>query len=259
MPSPFPGMDPFLEGQLWADFHGRFVPALGDALVPLIRPRYVALIEERVYLEHPPEDAVRIVRPDVSVATEARRPLSAASGAKPTPSVAVALAMPETVRERYLTLRLRDSRELITVVELLSPSNKRPHSDGRREYLSKRDAILQSGVHLVELDFLRGGGRVPMAGRLPDASYYVIVSRSPRRPMADVWPVQLSDRLPVIPIPLAEGDPDAVLDLQAVFSEVYDRAGYDYAVDYGREVEPGLGAGEAAWVRELRPGSARPD
>lgn len=254
MPSPFPGMDPFVEGQLWADFHGRFVPALGDALVPVLRPRYVALIEERVYVEHSLDESLRSVRPDISVVRASGRPSPSGSGVLPSPSVAVALAMPETLRERFLTVRLRESREVVAVVELLSPSNKRPGSDGRREYLSKRDAILQSGVHLVEVDLLRGGDRVPMAGRLPDASYYVIVSRASRRPIADVWPVQLAHPLPVIPIPLAEGDPDAVLDLQTVFQEVYDRAGYDYAINYRAEVEPALSSDEAEWVRSRAPG-----
>ena len=115
MPSPFPGMDPFIESQRWTSFHDRFIVSLGDALVPQVRPRYVVDVGERVYLE----------------------------------------------REIFLTLRDRASNEVVTVIEVLSPSNKRPGSDGRKEYLEKRNQVLMSTAHLIELDLLRGGERLP--------------------------------------------------------------------------------------------------
>ena len=115
--------------------------------------------------------------------------------------------------------------EVVTIIEVLSPANKRANSDGRREYLAKRAMILRSSAHLVEIDLLRGGERLPMAEPLPSVDYDVIVSRAPRRPMADVWPTTLRQPLPTVPIPLAGEDPEVPLDLQAIFHAVHERAG----------------------------------
>jgi len=134
---------------------------------------------------------------------------------------------------------------------VLSPDNKRAGSDGHREYLSKREAVLQSTAHLIELDLLRGGRRLPTIEPLPPADYYAFVCRAQHRPRAEVYAWTLRHRLPTIPVPLAADDPDVMLDLQAVFDTVYERAGYDYSLDYHRPVEPPLSDADAAWVREL--------
>jgi hypothetical protein len=257
MPSPFPGMDPFVEGPVWEDFHTRFMSALGDFLVPLVRPRYVVRIEERAYLEHSPERAAKWIRPDVAIAerpTE-RQPQERSGGTGTAVAVAavpvvMTLPMPEYEREHFLTIRERESMEVVTVIEVLSPTNKRPGSDGRREYLGKRETVLLGPAHLVELDLLRGGERLPTVEPLPPADYYAFVSRKPRRPEADVYRWSLRQRLPVINVPLAGNDPDVPLDLQAAFTTVYDRAGYDYSLDYRHPVEPPLSEGDAAWVQE---------
>src|SRR2546426_472289 len=82
------------------------------------------------------------------------------------------------------------------------------------KYVEKRERILASSVHLVEIDLLRGGERAPMAESFPAQPYFVLVHRADQRPMADVWPISLDQRLPIIPIPLADDDPDAQVDLQ---------------------------------------------
>src|SRR5262249_8635043 len=135
-------------------------------------------------------------------------------------------------------------------------TNKRAGSDGQREYLEKRTNVLLSATHLVELDLLRGGERLPTLKPLPPGEYFAFVCRAEQRPMADVYPWSLRQPLPTIPIPLTGSDPDVMLDLQTVFTTGYDRGGYDYALDYQALVEPPLGEADAAWVREVLEGAS---
>ena len=254
MPSPFPGMDPFIEGSTWDDFHPGFIVHLSDALVPLVRPRYVVRRQRRVYVEHHGKAEDRVLRPDVAVFAAQREPPFAEGGASsataPAP-VAVHLPMPQEEREAFLTIRHRQTMEVVTIVELLSPANKRLGSDGRREYLSKREEILASRTHLVELDLLRGGQRLPTVEPLPPADYYAFVCRNRPRYVAQVYPWTMRAALPRIPIPLAGDDPDVPVDLQQVFTATYDRAGYDYSLAYGQPIDPPLSEADAAWAAEI--------
>ena len=159
--------------------------------------------------------------------------------------------MPERRRELFLELRLRDGGRLVTVIEVLSPTNKRPGADGYREYRAKRDAVLLSDAHLVEIDLLRGGERLPMVDPLPAADYYAIVSHAARRPECSVWFWGLRDPLPRVRIPLLDPDPKVEIDLLRVFTSAYDRAGYAYSLRYDLEVAPPLDAADAQWAREL--------
>ncbi len=253
MPSPFPGMDPFLEGAEWEDFHATFNTVIREYLSPRLEPRYLVRIERRVYVEHTTDDRAPLRRADVAVfvaheTAQAWAPISAAVGVLS--PVECLLPMPEEHRETYLVIRLQDTREVVTVLETLSPGNKRPGSDGRREYLKKREEILESQTHLVELDLLRGGQRMPTATPLPSADYCAIVSRSQRRPRADAYVWTIRDPLPAIPIPLNKGDPDVMLDLQAVFTTVYDRARYGLSLDYAASLDPPLRQADGAWLQQ---------
>ncbi len=254
MASPFPGMDPYLEGQVWADFHTNCISEIQAVLVPQVRPRYVVRVEEHVYLEYVTDDAQpRVFRPDVVVAEAKASSDHAESvrGSVVTQPTEVLLPMEEELRHRHLEIRMRSTDELVTVIELLSPANKRLSSHGREDYLKKRDAVLRSPVHLVEIDLLRGGERLPMAGPLPTGDFYVIVSRAPRRPRGDARAIGLRQPLPTVAVPLGAGDDDALLDLRQVVTAVYDRAGYDYSVDYSSEPVPVLGNDDAAWARGM--------
>lgn len=251
MPSPFPGMDPYLEGQVWEEFHQLMINEIHSRLVPLVRPQFVVRMEQRIYLEHPSSEISRAIRPNVTLLRQPGLPTRMGSAVIDPPPLALPLALSEEHRESFLEVRMRDSGELITVIELLSPTNKRPGADGVREYLTKREWVLRSAAHLVELDLLRGGQRLPMARPLPHSDYFVILSRLRNRPMAAVWPFTMRDRMPRIPIPLADGDPDVPLDLGAAFNAVYDRAGYDYSLDYEHGVAPPLTEDEAIWVRDV--------
>jgi hypothetical protein len=219
MPSPFPGMDPFLEDQAWKDFHHEVISVIRESLTQRVVPRYVVRVDERVYVEHQPEERPGVIEPDV--------------------------------REAFLTVRLRETMDVATVIEVLSPTNKRAGSDGRKEYLKKREEVLLSSAHLVELDLLRGGARLPTNEPLPPGDYYALICRRRRRPRAEVYAWPLRHPLPTIPVPLTGEDPDVALDLQEVFTTVYDRAAYQYSIDYAAVVEPPLPEADAAWAREL--------
>lgn len=257
MPSPFPGMDPFLESQWWNDFHHRFIPELADTLSARIRPQYVTIIEEHVYLAHEAEDGNSVRIPDVSVLRSESGPHERSAdaelsneqtGTTVVPAVRT-LSMPELTREIYLTIRERQSLRVVTVVELLSPTNKQGR--GRREYLGKRAEILDSLSHLVEIDLLRGGIRLETTEPLPPGDHYALIGRQERLPEVDVYAWSLRQPLPRIPIPLAEDDSDVWLDLQKAFTAVYDRAGYDLLLDYEAEIRPALRGDDAEWVSNI--------
>jgi hypothetical protein len=249
-------MDPFIEGRLWRDFQHELLSVVREIMAPRLVPRYVTRIEERVYVDYTPEEPEHLIVPDISVAeAEKALPRVAGSGATAVAVVATpvlrSVPVPERQREAFLTVRERANMTVVTVIEVLSPTNKRAHSDGHREYLKKRGHVLLSPAHLVELDLLRGGERLPAREPLPPGDYYALVCREPRRPIAEVYAWTLRDPLPSIPIPLAEEDDDLVLDLQAVFTAVYDRAVYAYSLDYRSPIEPPLSEEDAVWAQQV--------
>jgi len=228
------------------------VPAMRDALVSQVRPEFVVTLEEHVYIcELPDEERLLRLRPDVSVLTS--------EGGKDRGASATVLAPPEYTlikpavdveRESYISIWDRHRRVLVCVIELLSPANKRPGPD-REAYVTKRDQLLHSQAHYVEIDLLRGWDRMP-AESIPACDYCIIVSRVEERPRAGVWPVKLRDRLPVIPVPLRAPHADAVIDLKDLLYRVYDAAGYeDYL--YESSPEPPLSTEDAAWAQQFLP------
>lgn len=254
MPSPFPGMNPYLEQEvIWHDFHERFLPAAATYLVPQIRPKYIVLIDENIYLHDIPSAERRpLGRPDLSVARGKSLASLSGSGALGVMEAPAQVLLPEEDVESlsYLKVLDRASRELITVVELLSPTNKRP-GDHRAQYLGKRAIVRQGPANLVEIDLLRGGKPFPAEER-PECVYSVLVSRPGRRPKADFWPIGLRDPLPTVPVPLRPDDGDARLDLQALLHRIYDESGYeDYL--YNHDPDPPLHGEDALWARSLIP------
>mgnify|MGYP001226931640 CR=1 FL=1 len=248
MPSPFPGMDPFIEALEWQDFHTTFNTVLRESLAPAVRPRYLVRVERRIYVEHAPEsDADSSVRiGDVAIVESGRDGglvgvATAASGTTVAPIVCEVPMLLEH-RESYLVIRERESSQVVTVIETLSPSNKRRGSDGRREYLAKREEVIRSQTHLVELDLLRSGDPMPLKGNVPTGDYRAVVSRASLRPRADVYAWPLWHPLPEIQIPLNPGDDDVPLNLQSAFETVYERAAYELSVDYNADLDPPLSA-----------------
>lgn len=239
-------MNPFLEQEdVWHDFHKSYLPRIRDHIAAQLADHYVVKIDEHIYI-HEPSAEQRVG--DVFVAT--RQPPASSSGLATAASGPAQVVLPAVDVEGVSFLEIRDRRDrrLVTVVELLSPSNKYQGPD-RDQYLAKRGKLLASAAHLVEIDLLRGP-RMRFAGPLPACDYYALVSRMQARPRADFWPIRLRDPLPVIPIPLREPDPDASLDLQAVLHDVYDAARYRTFI-YESPPQPALTAADDAWAREL--------
>ena len=253
MPSPFPGMNPYLEQEdVWHDFHERFIPVVAEMLLPQVRPRYIVRLDQQAYVHELPAEQRRLIgRPDVYVAQGSGVAQGIASSASATSPILGSVPVAVDVeKESYIQIQERQSREIITVIELISPSNKRAGED-RNAYLAKRQEFLGSTAHFVEIDLLRGGLRLPVNG-LPPTDYYALVSRRPARPQVELYPVRLRDRLPAVPIPLREPDADASLDLQAALDRVYDAAGYeDYM--YSRPPEPALAPPDATWAKQFLP------
>lgn len=250
MPSPFPGMNPYLERPgTWHGFHEAFFPFCQEALVPLVRPKYFVKIDEHVYLHELPAEERRLVgRFDVGIGptggSGGRR--AGAATAVATPSSATIPLAVDSESQSYLEIRTRDDDRLVTVIELLSPSNK---TSDRQEFMSKRLQFLRSQVNYVEIDLLRGGPRLPLtAVSLRD--YYVLLRRLGEENRAAVWTVSLRERLPVIPIPLLAPDADVTLDLQQLLHRIYDVGGYEDYI-YRHEPEPVLAAEDAAWAKEI--------
>ncbi len=253
MPSPFPGMNPYVEQDaFWQDFHLEFLPAIRARLVAQVRPKYIVMLDEHRYVQEISPKPRRLVgRADVSLAARHKARDEGAAGVEVLEAPAqVQIPVQNVRRVPFLEVRDRLGRELITVLELLSPANKRAGAD-REQYVAKREQLLQSAGHFVEIDLLRGGRPMPLKNR-PKCDYSVLVSRAEARPWAGFWPIRLRQRMPVIPIPLLPGDPDARIDLQEILDLVYDAAGYDDFIYAGRP-EPQLSSKDGAWARTFVP------
>lgn len=224
--------DPRLETSgLWPGFHNEFIVVLKEHLVRSLRPRYLAHIEERVYISwgEPPD---LLYRPDISLvrSDEAVRTVAQLAGRQVATPVIGLIGLRDEVRESYVVLRTLQG-ELVAIVELLSPNNKRPGHEGRQSYIVKRDKILASSVHLIEIDLLVQGERMPLASPWPAGERYTVVVRSTTPGVAEIYPMAADQPLPVIRFPLRAPDPDHPLDLQAVFEQTWTRGGYDLLVE----------------------------
>jgi hypothetical protein len=254
MPSPFPGMDPYLESpHLWPDVHHGLISQIQSQLNPSLRPHYVARVELRVYISDEDDPGREVLIPDVRV--EQGKP----KGSKKTKGEGVlAIAEPEIVtllldeeiKEARVEIKHVATGALVTVIEVLSPSNKVKGSRGRDSFMSKRREILGTDANWVEIDLLRGG--VPSVVRLRRSDYRILASRGgEERYRARYWRVGLRQPLPVIGIPLRAPDADVPLDLGLVLQAVYDRAAYDLSIDYHAEPDPRLSREDAAWADRL--------
>jgi Protein of unknown function (DUF4058) len=249
MGNPFPGMNPYLEqSEFWHQVHNRLIVAIADDLTPQIAPKYRVSIEERIYTSV--DDLLLLGIADVAVAkrstTDTGVILTTAKVAEPRK---VKVPMPEQVIERFLQVKGTQSREVVAVIEVLSPKNKRS-KEGRAIYESKRQKILASTTNFIEIDLLRQGEALPILGAT-DTDYRILVSRSNRRPDADLYSFDLPDPIPVFPVPLRLGEPEPVIDLQKLLNEIYERARFDLAIDYSQSLKPALPSEQEAWLREI--------
>jgi uncharacterized protein DUF4058 len=254
MPSPFPGMDPWIEDpEIWSDFHGDLAAEIRASLNGVISPRYVARLVPRVTYEEVDVARVRAIRPDVEVWRSGepgeRSPRSGGTALRAPAESTIPLEVPLLLYG--IEVRQTATMQLVTAIEILSPVNKRRSHEAHESYLRKRREVLRSEVHLLEIDLLRAGERPPLSQPVPASPYYVVLSRVDRRPTVDVWPIRLQDELPIVPVPLLPPDPDAPLDLGASARAVYDRGAYAPQIDYRNPPPPPpLSEEETAWVLE---------
>lgn len=259
MPSPFPGMDPYIESQRnWSDFHADLATEIRARLNAHIQPDYYATAV--TYVAY---DVIEVARkdpqaafPDVGVWRAGQQPPTGGGAAvmetvidPPQAHGQVKLEAP--FRLANVEVRQAGTDRLVTAVEILSPINKRTGRE-REKYLRKRRELLRTDVHVMEIDLLRGGQRSDLETPLPPAPYYITLGRANHRPTIEVWAVQLQTRLPVVPVPLLYPDPDVALDLGAIVRAVYERGAYGTRLNYREPVPPpALEPEQTDWVNQL--------
>ncbi|MEN8221231.1 MAG: DUF4058 family protein [Pseudomonadota bacterium] len=254
--SPFPGMDPYLESpSLWPDVHNSLINIFREQISPLLPPRYVAELETQLVIDDRINDPISAV-PDVTITeTEWDDDDTAIAIAEAVDTAVVPaslhLKFPKSAPTRITSIYVKriEGDELVTIIELLSPSNKR-HGKDRQKYVQKLFHFYETGVHLVEIDLLRQGARVPLVG-LPKTDYLAMVSRVQDRPNCDVWPIGLRKPLPVLPIPLLRPDMDMPLDLGKALRTAYERAHYERRINYNAPATPPLKSKDMTWAAKL--------
>ncbi|MEM7793832.1 MAG: DUF4058 family protein [Cyanobacteria bacterium P01_C01_bin.118] len=230
---PFPGMDPYLEHpEIWPGVHLLLITTLAESLTPQLRPKYSVLVAVRLY-ETPPEQ-----KANTALVSPSSQPML------------VEVPMPVTVRQGYLEVREVATKEVIAAIELLSPINKRP-GQGRRTYETKREHVLASSTHLVEIDLLRAHEPMPILGQGWHSDYRILVSRSELRPQAELYGFNLRDKIPTFSLPLSQDDQAPTVDLQSVLNQIYERSGYDLKLDYQEDPVPSFNDEENRWMHNL--------
>ncbi|HAJ58872.1 MAG TPA: hypothetical protein DCP31_06105, partial [Cyanobacteria bacterium UBA8543] len=249
-----PGMNPYLENpELWSEVHHRLITALADAIETNLSLKYRVAIEKRTYLSNR-EESVEVRIPDVSVTFQKSTLPSQTPSTAILPalgeSVTVKIPVPEEIREGYLEIREVSTGYVVTAIEVLSPTNKRT-GIGREAYLRKRQEVLSTPTHLVEIDLLRGGRAMPILSEIPQTDYRILIALGNRRPLAQLYGFNIRQEIPKFPLPLQSGDSEPIVDLQSLLLGVYQRARYDMAVDYSKEPVPRLKPEDKAWIDEL--------
>ena len=259
-------MDPYIEALgLWGDFHGELIGEIKRALAAQVPKKYLVRQEQRSYValagvegkeERPFLPDVRVVE----VPTKTRKQGKSRSPATKKPALeaegmTIQAFVAEEHRESFIEIYEDDpERRLVTCIEVLSPSNKRKKSKGRKLYLRKRQSLLLGSANLVEIDLLRGGERMPMLGKWPDSPYTLLICREYLAPTCTVWPAHFRQPLPTLPIPLSYPDPDIRLDLQPFIAAIYARSRYHLDIDYRKPLKPPLSEVDAAWLAETLKG-----
>ncbi|MDQ2828895.1 MAG: DUF4058 family protein [Chloroflexota bacterium] len=250
MPSPFPGMDPYLERpDRWSGVHTRLIAVIGEMLARQVAPRFFVDSEDNVYILGLDDPAHSLVRPDLSVVEAVSAGIPAAAHGRIAAPVILDLPAPVEIRAPYLKVIDTVDRRVVTTIEVLSPVNKVSGSSGQRDFLRKRGHILNSSTHWLEIDLLRAGTRPP--GIPSRGDYDAALHRAGSLNRLDAWFVSLREPLPTVAVPLQPPFEDVPLDLQEVVGQVYDRYRYDTGIAYTEEPPaPLLREADVAWARE---------
>ena len=220
MPSPFPGMDPYLEDEkLWPEFHHALVAALYQALLPNLVDRYRARVGQRHYVV------------EQALFTSVIR---------------------DEHHEEFIEVRQRSDGRLVTLLDVVSPANK-TLSAARSAYLTKRQEAKNCGASLVEIDLVLQGQPTLEYSRegLPDWDYAVTVTRCTQPERFEIYTATLQKKLPRFRLPLAADDRDTVLDLHTAFTRCYDQGGFAAKIDYARDPVTSLNAEDKQWLDEV--------
>jgi hypothetical protein len=255
MASPFPGMDPYLEDPaFWPDFHHRFINCWCEAIADQLPEPYEARLDERVNLVQMSPEVIKLIYPDVAVSQGQRpaRQMTGSAGTLLLEPVNIPHELLEEVRQTRIEILHRPDRTLVTVLEMLSPTNKT--GDGFHEYRAKRKRVLVQKVHLVELDLILGGTRLPLLRPLPAGDYFVFLSRVENRPNCEVFTWGVRQSLPTIAIPLIAPDADVFIDLGEVFRTTFERGRYARSLPYGQPPQAPLNQNDAQWAVALSAG-----
>ena len=253
MPSPFPGMDPYLEEPGgWSGVHDALIALMRELLNRQLGPGFIADGGTTVYVLGP--DERRWIYPDVFVVETSAGQSATRQGVIAAP-LRVNIAASETLEQPYILIRDRANRQVVTVIELLSPINKIPEgaslsrqSSPRADFLRKRRETMRSRTHWLEIDLLRAGERPPEVRGLAD--YYALLKRDGSE-QADLWPIDLRNPLPTIAVPLTADHGDVPLDLQAALDLLFDRYRYAELLDYGAPPPPPpFAPADARWIAE---------
>jgi hypothetical protein len=265
MPSPFPGMDPYLESPEWfPDLHTSLIVHMKETIQRSLPESYSARTDYRFWLEY----SRRSIEPDVEVVRASEKPRRRKRGGvavaetRSTGPLVIAVQTIDHGPSRQSFLEIRRGRgkdvRLVTAIEILSPSNKKVGHESRDLYIDKQKQILRGDAHLVEIDLLRGGtytAAVPrdlVEAKAGPFDYLVSIHRFDRPNDFFVYPISMEQRLPHIGIPLLPDDPDVRLDLQSVFNQAYDGASYRHDIEYGKDrIVPRLNPSQAAWAADL--------
>ena len=258
MPSPFPGMDPWLESaDVFPDLHERLVIYLSEVLNALMPPGYVATTRKLVWV-----DPYTRREPDVSVLGRGTPPTGAAAVA--TLPGLLELGEEEVsadpVEVPYLEILTDRGKRVVTAFEVLSPANKAAGSPGRTAYLDKQQEYRLGGVNIVEIDLLRAGAHTTAASRPRleqvggEFDYHASVRVAGPPVKRYAAPIKMTDRLPAIGIPLDRGVPPVTVDLQPLLDRAYDTGRYPELVRYDSPPEPPLTAEQAEWAAGILKG-----
>lgn len=249
-------MDPYLEAH-WRDIHARLVIYACDAIQSILPGSLRARVEESVLLESPKGLGDHPLFPDVRVVEYTSK-----RGLRTRPEAGSAVAEPfivdaesEHATETFLEIIDRESgNRIVTVIEFLSPSNKSP-GPNREQYLRKQRNVCSSDANLVEIDLNRFGEHtlafalehIKPEGR---TAYMACVRRATLRGKAEVYPMPLWERLPVVKIPLRPNDADAPLDVQALIDQCYRNGAYEGTLDYAADPDPPLFGADKDWAEQ---------
>ena len=264
--NPFPGMNPYLEHRdIWPDFHDDLAAQLRGVLGPQLPDRYRIALQRRVEVAEPFGDppGLALMIPDALVTSEpggtgpapgrsatAVMEAPAAVAAPPESATPVRVRMPREVRVTWLRVERAPNREVVTIIEILSPTNKAT-GEGRRRYIRKREAVIASGVNLVEIDLLRRGEPMPLETPPPASDYRILVCRALERPEALLYPFGVKQAIPRFELPLLPEDAGPEVDLGAIIDGMHHTARYGLVAGYENPPpEPEFTPELRQWVAE---------